>query len=144
MPTFRPAHHSRGRALSIYLPAHTLKLVQPWAASHTRSARVATIIERYDGLISHRPALDLAEWGIAVQLIGPHASLHRVGTLWAEILDRSREGPLPGIEAPILAAKLRRLVPAELVAMLEVADRVAVGSGSLRERLAAAGLGEGP
>ncbi len=69
--------------------------------------------------------------------------MRALGSSWAELLDRAREGErrLPGgVDAAALAAKLRRLVPAEQLAVLEVADRVALGTGSLRERLAAAGV----
>jgi hypothetical protein len=131
--------------MSIYAAADVLDAIEPWSGGRMRSARLAAIIDRYTALADRRPELDLAEWGIVVQLLGPLASVRDAGRLWAEVLDRHRDRlPLPGVDAERLAAKLRRLVPAELVALLEVADRVALATGSLRERLAAAGIGDRP
>lgn len=143
--SFTPGR-ARGRQLAIFLPAEACRLIDPWRASRQRSARLAAIIERYGELTGLRPAgLDLHEWAVAVQLLGGLATMRDVGRLWAEVLDFVREGrALPGVDAERLSRKLRQLVPAEQVAVLEVADRVALDAeGSLRERLAAAGLGAG-
>jgi hypothetical protein len=139
-PAFR-AYQPRGQQLSIYLPAHALELLQPWAGGRARSARLAAILDRHAAITSHRPALSLQEWGLVVQLLGPLAAMREMSALWAEPLDRARDGgTLPGVVAEALARKLRQLTPAEQVAVLEVADRAALGTGSLRERLAAAGV----
>lgn len=137
---------ARGRQLAIFLPAEACQLIDPWRASRQRSARLASILERYDELTGLRPAgLDLHEWAVVVQLLGGLATMRDVGRLWAEVLDRARDGlRLPSVDAERLSRKLRQLVPAEQVAVLEVADRVALDAeGSLRERLVAAGLGAG-
>ena len=72
-------------------------------------------------------------------------SVRDAGRLWAEVLDCARDGRrLPGVEPETLARKLRQMTVAEQIAALEVADRVAVAAGTLRERLAAAGVGDQP
>ncbi len=77
-----------------------------------------------------------------VQLLPPLAGVHDISAPWAEFLDRAREGERPpGVDPERLALKLRRLLPAEQVAVLEVADQVAAVTSSLRERLGAAGVG---
>jgi hypothetical protein len=138
---FTPAPPPRGQQLSIYLPAHTLGLLAPWVGSRQRSGKLSAIVDRYAGLADHRPELTLAEWGIVVQLLGPFARVRDASRVWTEVLDRARDGlPLPGVDAEVLVRKLRQLVPAEQIAVLEVADRVELGTGPLRERLAAAGV----
>lgn len=141
--SFTPGR-ARGRQLAIFLPADALALIDPWTSARQRSARLAAICDRYGELTGQRPAgLDLHEWATAVQLLGGLASMRDVGRLWAEVLDHARDGrALPGVEPERLSRKLRQLVPAEQIAVLEIADRVALGAeGSLRERLVAAGLG---
>jgi hypothetical protein len=139
---FTPAPPPRGQQLSIYLPAHALEVLRPWAAGRQRSSRLAAIVERYDAVADQRPQLSKAEWGIVVQLLGPLATMRQVGALWAEVLDRDREGQhLPGVDAEALARKLRQMTTAEQIAVLEVADRAALAAGPLRARLAAAGVG---
>jgi hypothetical protein len=140
---FTPAPPPRGQQLSVYLPAHALEFLRPWAAGRQRSSRLAAIVERYDAVADQRPQLSKAEWGIVVQLLGSLATMRQVGALWAEVLDRAREGrTLPGVDAEALARKLRQLTTAEQIAVLEVADRVALAAGPLRARLARAGIGD--
>ena len=137
----KPASPPRGKAVSVYLPARAHRLLAPWAGGRQRPARLAAIIDRYDALAGRRPALDVHEWGVVAQLLPPLADMRSVSSLWAEVLDRAREGErLPGVDPDKLARKLRQLVPAEQVAVLEVADQVAAARGSLRERLAVVGL----
>ncbi len=139
MGTFRSAPPPRGRAVSVYLPARAHRLLAPWSSGRQRSARLAAILDRYDALAGHRPRLDLHEWGVVVQLVGGLAGMRDISALWAELLDRGRDGEhLPDVDPEELARKLRRLVPAEQVAVLEVADQAAARPGSLREQLAAA------
>jgi hypothetical protein len=74
-------------------------------------------------------------------MLGGLATLNEARTLWAVLQDDARDGRAPpGIDPEQLATKLRRLTSGELVALLEVADRVARAPGSIRERLAAAGV----
>jgi hypothetical protein len=138
---FRPAPPPRGRAVSIYLPARAHRLLKPWAGGRQRSARLAAILDRYDAVADHRPTLDIHEWAVLVQLLPALASVRDISALWAELLDRAREGErLLGVDPDKLARKLRQLVPAEQIAVLEVADQVAAAGGPLRERLAVAGV----
>ena len=142
-PVFTPAPLPRGQQLSIYLPAPALGLLAPWVGSRQRSARLSSILDRYAELADHRPELTLAEWGVVVQLLGGFARMRDASRVWAEVLDRARDGlPLPGVDAEVLVRKLRQLGSAEQVAVLEVADRAALAQGSIRERLAAAGVEE--
>ena len=139
MDSFLPA--SRGRPLSVYADAGTLELLAPWGSGRQRSARLAAICARYATLARQQPELRLEEWAVVVQLLGGLATLNEARTLWAVLQDDARDrGVPPGIEPEPLAAKLRQLTSGELVAMLEVADRVARAPGSIRERLAAAGV----
>ena len=140
---FKPARR-RGQAISIYMDADALALVQPWIAGRARSARVSAILSRYADVVVHRPQLTIREAGVLGQLWGPLAALDDVGGLWAELLERHREGPpLPdGVDAEELANKVRRLSLAERLGLLELADQVAAALGSLRERLAVAGVKE--
>ena len=131
----------RGRPLSVYADAGTLDLLAPWTAGRQRSTRLAAICARYATLARQQPELRLEEWAVVVQLLGGLATLNEARTLWAVLQDDARDGRAPpGIEPEPLAAKLRRLTSGELVAVLEVADRVARAQGSIRERLAAAGV----
>jgi hypothetical protein len=133
----------RGRRLSIYVPYHVFAAVQPWAAGRARSGRIAAIIGRYADTAARRPDLNLYEAGILVQLLGPLAGMRDVSALWGELLDLAREGErLPDrVNAEELAGKVRRLTVGEQLGLLELADRTAMGDGSLRERLIAAGIG---
>jgi hypothetical protein len=138
---FKPAPPPRGKAISVYLPARAHRLLKPWAGGRQRSARLAAILDRYDTMAHRRPALDIHEWAVVVQLLPALAGVRDIGALWAELLDRAREGErLLGVDPDQLARKLRQLVPAEQVAVLEVADQVAAAGGPLRERLAVAGV----
>jgi hypothetical protein len=103
------------------------------------------ILDRYDALAGDRPVLAVDEWGVVAQLLRGLAGVRDISALWAELLDRAREGERPpGVDAEELACKLRRMVPVEQITGLEVADQVAAGTGSLRERLIAAGIGGTP
>jgi hypothetical protein len=74
-------------------------------------------------------------------MLGGLATLDEARVLWAVLQDEARDGRAPpGIDPGKLAARLRALTSGELVAVLEVADRVAWAPGSIRERLAAAGV----
>ena len=137
---FTPAPPPRGHACAVYLSAACHKFLEPWAGSRQRSAKLGAVISRYLELADHRPELTIQEWAVIVQLLGAFATLRDLSRLWAEVMDRSRDGSLPGIDAETLTRKLRQLVPAEQVAALEVADRAALAQGSIRERLAAAGI----
>jgi hypothetical protein len=138
---FRPAPQPRGRACSVYLSARAHRLLAPWGGGWQRSARLAAILDRYDAMADRRPALDIHEWAVVVQLLPALAGVRDISALWAELLDRAREGErLLGVDPDKLARKLRQLVPTEQVAVLEVADQVAAADGSLRERLAVAGV----
>jgi hypothetical protein len=133
---------ARGRPLSVYADERTLALLEPWAAGRLRSARLAAIIERYDALTRSRvPALDLHQWNVVLHLLPPLSSWRDAHRLWAEMADRHREQqPLPGVDGEQLASRLRALAGPERLALLEIADRAAVAGGSVRERLAAAGV----
>jgi hypothetical protein len=144
MPTFRPAPPPRGRAVSIYLGPSAHALLAPWTTGRQRSGKLCAIVDRYAELSDHQPEFTLQEWAVIVQLLGGFATLRDLSRLWAEVTDRSRDGSLPGVDAEVLVRKLRQLGSAEQVAVLEAADRVALARGSIRERLAAAGVGEGP
>ena len=131
----------RGERLSVYADPGARDLLVPWTAGRQRSARLAAICARYDTLARRQPELTLAEWAVVVQLLGGLATLDQARVLWAVLEDDARDGRAPpGIEPERLAAKLRRLTSGELVAVLEVADRVARAPGSIRERLAVAGV----
>jgi hypothetical protein len=140
MPMFRPATPPRGHACSVYLGPDAHALLAPWGGSRQRSAKLGAVLSRYGELADHRPEFTIQEWAVIVQLLGAFATLRDLSRLWAEVMDRSRDGSLPGIDAETLTRKLRQLVPAEQVAVLEVADRAALAQGSIRERLAAAGI----
>jgi hypothetical protein len=119
-----------------------LQLLAAWGSCRRRSARLAAICARYDTLASQQPELSLAEWAVVVQMLGGLATLSEARTLWAAVQDDARDRrALPGIEPEQLAARLRRLTSGELLALLEVADKVALASGTIRERLASVGLG---
>ena len=131
----------RGERLSVYADAGARDLLVPWTAGRQRSARLAAICARYDTLARQQPELTLAEWAVVVQMLGGLATLDEARVLWAVLQDEARDGRAPpGIEPEPLAARLRALTSGELVAVLEVADRVARAQGSIRERLAAAGV----
>jgi hypothetical protein len=131
----------RGERLSVYADAGARDLLVPWTAGRQRSARLAAICARYHTLARQQPELTLAEWAVVVQMLGGLATLNEARTLWAVLQDDARDGRAPpGIEPEPLAARLRALTSGELVAVLEVADRVARAPGSIRERLAAAGV----
>jgi hypothetical protein len=139
-PASAPA---RGRQLSVYADGRTLALLEPWAAGRLRSARLAAIIERYDALTRSRvPALDLPQWNIVLHLLPALSSWRDAHRLWAEVADRHRERqPLPGVDGEQLASRLRALPGPELLALLEVADRVGVApAGTIREKLMLAGV----
>jgi hypothetical protein len=130
-----------GRRLSVYATLDVLELLEPWAAGRQRSARVATICSRYGSLASQQPGLTLAEWGVVAQLLGGLATLDQAKTLWAVLQDEARDGrSLPGIEPERLASRLHAMTGGELLAMLEIADKVSLAQGSIRERLALAGV----
>jgi len=137
---FTPAPPARGRQLCVYVSSAANRLLEPWASNRQRSAKLGAVISRYSELANHRPEFTIQEWAVIVQLLGAFATLRDLSRLWAEVMDRSRDGSLPGIDAETLTRKLRQLVPAEQVAALEVADRAALAQGSIRERLAAAGI----
>jgi hypothetical protein len=104
-----------------------------------RSARLAALLDRYRAVAIRQPDLTVEEWTVLVQLLGPLATIDDISTAWARLLYRIEEGRSPlGIDAAALATKVRELSLPEKVAVLEVADRVALGTGSWRERLAAA------
>ena len=131
----------RGERLSVYADAGALDLLVPWTAGRQRSARLAAICSRYDTLARQQPELRLEEWTVVVQLLGGLATLNDARTRGAVLQDDARDGrAAPGIDPEPLAARLRALTSGELVAVLEVADRVARAQGSIRERLAAAGV----
>lgn len=131
------AFPARGKALSVYLPPHLLELVQPWAGGRMRSARLAVLLDRYRAVAACQPDLSTQEWTVLVQLVGPFATTGDVSTAWARLLDGLEEGRSPpGVDAAALTTKLRELSLPEKVAVLEVADRAALGTGSWRERLA--------
>jgi hypothetical protein len=134
---------ARGKQAAIYLSAAAHKFLEPWASSRQRSAKLVAVLTRYSELVDHRPEFTLKEWAVIVQLLGAFASIRDLSRLWAEITDRARDGSLPGVDAEALVRKLRQIGSAEQVAVLEVADRAALAQGSIRERLATAGLGEG-
>jgi hypothetical protein len=132
----------RGERLSVYADAGARDLLVPWTAGRQRSARLTAICSRYDTLARQQPELRLEEWAVVVQMLGGLATLGEARVLWAMLQDEARDGRAPpGIEPEKLAARLRALTSGELVAVLEVADRVALAPGSIRERLAAAGVG---
>ena len=89
--SFKPAPPPRGRAVSVYLPAEALKLVQPWIAGRARSARIGAILGRYADAAVRRPQLTVEEAGILVQLLPPLAGMRDINALalphfpcWAE------------------------------------------------------------
>jgi hypothetical protein len=134
-----------GRRLSLYLGADALELLEPWSADRLRSARLAAVLGRYATLVrQQRPDLEPEEWAVTTQLIGELASIHDAQLVWAAVQNAARDRrPLPGIDDPErLAIKLRRATAAELLGVLEIADRVALAPGSLplRERLRQAGV----
>jgi hypothetical protein len=131
----------RGERLSVYADAGALDLLVPWTAGRQRSARLAAICARYDRLARQPPELRLEEWAVVVQMLGGLATLDQARVLWAVLQDEARDGRAPpGIDPGKLAARLRALTSGELVAVLETADRVALAQGTIRERLAAAGV----
>jgi hypothetical protein len=131
----------RGERLSVYADGLTLDLLEPWTAGRQRSARLATICARYDALARQRPDLRLEEWAVVVQMLGRLASMQEARTLWALLLDDARDGRVPpGVDPEQLAGRLRALTSSEMVALLEVADRVALAKGTIRERLVEAGV----
>ena len=131
----------RGERLSVYADAGALDLLVPWTAGRQRSARLAAICARYATLARQQPELRLEEWAVVVQLLGGLATLDEARVLWAVLQDDARDGRAPpGIEPEPLAARLRALTSGELVAVLEVADRVARASGTIREKLMLAGV----
>jgi hypothetical protein len=140
---FTPAPPPRGKQVAVYLTPAANRLLEPWAGSRQRSGKLCAIVDRYVELTDHRPEFTLREWAVIVQLLGAFASIRDLSRLWAEVLDRARDWSLPGVDAEVLVRKLRQLGSAEQVTVLEVADRVALAQGSIRERLAAAGMGEG-
>lgn len=141
MIMFKPASPPRGKAVSVYLPARAHRLLRPWEGGRQRSARLAAILDRCDALAGRRPALNRHEWVVVAQLLGGLAGMRDLSASRAELLERAREGErLPGVDAKELADKLRCLRATEQVAVLEVADQVAAARGSLRERLALAGV----
>ena len=145
--TFTPVAPTptRGKQVAIYLSPAVHEFLEPWASSRQRSGKLCAIVDRYSELVDHRPEFTLQEWSVIVQLLGAFASFRDLSRLWAEVLDRARDGSLPGVDAEALVRKRRQLVPAEQVAVLEVADRAALAQGDIRTRLAAAGLtGEQP
>lgn len=139
------AFSARGKALSVYLPPHVLELVQPWAVGRMRSARLAVLLDRYRDVAECQPDLTSQEWTVIVQLVGPFATVSDISTAWARLLDDIEAGrSLPGVDAAALTSKLRALSLPEKVAVLEVADRAALGTDSWGERLAAAGMRKRP
>jgi hypothetical protein len=137
MDTLIPA--PRGRPLSVYADPGTLALLTPWGAGRQRPARLGALCARYDRLARQPPELRLEEWAVVVQMLGGLATLDQARVLWAVLQDEARDGRAPpGIDPRKLAARLRALTSGELVAVLEIADRVARASGTIRERLAAA------
>src|SRR5688500_9333177 len=101
---FRPAPPPTGKAISIYLPARAHRLLRPWAEGRQRSARLAAILDRYDAVTDRRPALDVHEWAVVVQLLPALAGVRDISALWAELLDRAREGErLLGVDPDKLA-----------------------------------------
>ena len=139
---FKPAPPPRGKAISIYLAADALKLVQPWITGRACSARIGAILGRYADAAVRRPQFSLQEAAVLVRLLPPLPGMRDISALWAELLDCAREGErLPdGVNAEALANKMRRLTLGEQLGLLELADQVAVGAGSLRERLVSAGM----
>jgi hypothetical protein len=134
-----------GKAFSVYLPPHVLELVQPWAVGRLRSARLAAVVDRYRAIAAIRPDLTTDEWVALVRLVGPLATVGDISAAWARLLDRTEEDLLlPAAEAATLAGKIRELSLPEKVSVLEVADRVALSTGSWRERVVAALARKGP
>jgi hypothetical protein len=116
-------------------------MLTPWVSGRQRSARLAAILGRYQALAERQPELRLEEWAVTVQLLGGLASMHEARTLWAVLQGNAREGLAPpSVDPEQLAGKLRRLSNAEQLALLEIADRVALAPGTIRQRLAAAGI----
>ena len=106
--------------------------------------KLAAIVARYDTLARQQPDLRLEEWAVVVQMLGGLATLQDARVLWAVLQDEARDGRAPpGIDPEQLAGRLRAMTSGELVAVLEVADRVALAQGTIRERLAAVGVRAG-
>jgi hypothetical protein len=139
---FSPVAKSRdaGRQVAVYLSPAVHAFLQPWASGRQRSAKLCAVVDRYLELADQRPELSIKEWSIVTQLLGGFASIRDLSRLWGEIADRARDGDLPGVDTEVLIRKLRQLGSAQQIATLEAADQVAAAEGTIRERLAAAGL----
>jgi len=100
--------------------------------SLSRSALISTLLERYGEVVRrHLPALSEDEWHLILEVTNGWVATDRpesVRYLWLEIEDLA---PDAGAEATELAKKLQGLDYAELLAIVDRAERywAAVGRG---------------
>jgi hypothetical protein len=127
-PAFTPAPPRRGTALSVYLPAAALDLLEGWSGGRQRSARLAAILDRYAAIaMSRPPELSEAEMAIVRRLVPPLSGMDALSSLWGRIADLGRDGRLrPAAQAEDLVRRLRGLTLGEAVGLLETIDRASL------------------